>query len=79
MNHILEEYLCMSGSWYGSLYSDLPVGNNPVDTPEEMCYHDWVDYKGFTEDYKYCLKCDAKHWGKHPAYVGSKKKETKDE
>jgi hypothetical protein len=31
-----------------------------LDTGEEICWHDWVDYKGFNEDYRYCKKCDTK-------------------
>ena len=26
--------------------------------PENLCYHEWVEYHGFTESYKYCKKCD---------------------
>lgn len=82
MNYIVEQYLCMSGmaddndSWWSLPFNG---NNNNVDTNEDMCYHDWKDYNGFTEVYKYCTKCEAKHYGSNAAYYGSKKVVTKDE
>ncbi len=28
--------------------------------PETGCAHDWKNYLGFTESYKYCTKCNEK-------------------
>jgi hypothetical protein len=28
--------------------------------PLDKCSHDWREYKGFSEEYKYCCKCDIK-------------------
>lgn len=28
----------------------------------DCLYHDYVDYVGFTEKYKYCTKCGNKRW-----------------
>lgn len=34
----------------------------PVDDSLEFCFHNLVDYVGFTEKYKYCTKCDKKEF-----------------
>lgn len=28
--------------------------------PKIKCTHEWKEYIGFTERYKYCTKCDSK-------------------
>ena len=34
--------------------------DNPKEDSSKYCYHDWEAYKGFSEDYEYCTKCDKK-------------------
>lgn len=31
-----------------------------IEGEKTSCSHDWVEYNGFTEVYKYCKKCDEK-------------------
>lgn len=40
--------------------SDLVPVNYSKNTLLKGCYHDWKDYFGINEQYKYCTKCDEK-------------------
>ena len=81
MNFIVEQYLCMTSNNQDDLsgYWSLPSGYNSVDSSGDMCYHDWKDYHGFSEDYKFCTKCDAKHYGVRIALYGKKREVSRDE
>lgn len=50
-------------SYYGEFYWDQdkePSKENTVNVV--FCLHDWRQYEGFTEKYKYCAKCDEKDY-----------------
>lgn len=41
----------------------LAVDEMSVQGGDPACwYHDWAHYKGFTEEYEYCKRCDAKRF-----------------
>lgn len=45
-------------------YIPIPITYMPtaasVSEPPARCWHEWKHYQGFTENYDYCTKCDAK-------------------
>lgn len=43
-------------AWADSIFVDLDVNNLQV----AECQHEWQEYKGFSEEYKFCRKCDEK-------------------
>lgn len=40
----------------------FPIDNViiPWDEDDDSCKHDWKPYIGFTESFKYCIKCDER-------------------
>ena len=39
---------------------DIPANKDAEPTKDRPCLHEWKEYTGFTEQYWYCEKCDAK-------------------
>lgn len=55
-------YVVANPSWtttINGLFNDSSDNTN-ITLPKTVCFHDWKDYIGFTERYKYCSKCDQK-------------------
>lgn len=38
----------------------LPDIDVDTEIQESSCLHEWVEYRGFREDYDFCKKCDQK-------------------
>ncbi len=61
----LMSALAQPGENFRAVSSKLEMLSRVLDgaaTPkyESNCNHEWKEYRGFSWDYKYCAKCDAK-------------------
>lgn len=45
--------------WFGLGMDNLPVGDQD-NLKQYQCYHDFKEYVGLRESYKFCTKCDLK-------------------
>lgn len=68
VKHAPESGSPVIGSWHyiDGTYSNGSLGGYDIvcflDEKPSICKHEWKDYLGLSESFKYCIKCDEKKY-----------------